>query len=204
MSRAIALALLLVAPAAGADEPPAVPAVTYSSHIDGNAGRQMTGVASINLVAGRGNAQANLAAIAQGGFSSGSASGAQSTAVAAGDAARSAIARIGDAALGDGSGLLAVNQAAGAANAQLNVLVIGGEDVAAHSFQNVDVTALAAVAAGVPLGPDATPVPPPTRDARIDGAALANPQGVLQLNQTAGVGNASANVIVLQLPGGTP
>ena len=36
------------------------------------------------------------------------------------------------------------------------------------------------------------------------GAALVAPTGNVQLNQTAGAGNASANAIVLQLPGGTP
>jgi hypothetical protein len=42
------------------------------------------------------------------------------------------------------------------------------------------------------------------REARIDAGAIASPRGVLQINQTAGVGNASVNAIVLQLPGGTP
>ncbi|WP_133479804.1 hypothetical protein, partial [Cognatilysobacter segetis] len=188
MSRAFALVLPLVATTAWADEPPTPPPPpTFATRIDGVAGRGMSGVASINLVAGRGNAQANLAAIAQGGFNAAHVAGAQATAVAAGDAARGAVARITDAALGGGRGVLAVNQAAGAANAQLNVLAIGGDEGGAHLIQNVDVTALAAVASGVPLEPDAVPVLPPTREARIDGSAFARPQGVLQINQTAGV-----------------
>ncbi len=44
----------------------------------------------------------------------------------------------------------------------------------------------------------------PLREARIDGTAVRAPSGVVQINQTAGVGNASANAIVLRLPGSTP
>lgn len=204
MSRLAVLALAMLATSAMAADGVTPPLPVYVSGIYGHAGQGMTGLASINLVAGRGNAQANLAAITLTPHGAASASGRQTTAVVAGDVARGATAHIGDDALSSGSGVLAVNQASGAANAQINLLVLGGDDAAAHMFQNVDVTALAAVASGVPLEPDAAPVLPSLRDARIDGAAFANPQGVLQLNQTAGVGNASANAIVLQIPGGTP
>jgi hypothetical protein len=204
VSRVALLVLAMLATPAMAADGPTPPLPVYATGIDGHAGAGMTGLASINLVAGRGNAQANLAAITLTPHDMATASGLQTTAVAPGDVARGAIAHIGENALSSGSGVLAVNQASGAANAQLNLLVLGGDDVAAHMFQNVDVTALAAVASGVPLEPDAALVLPPARDARIDGAAFANPQGVLQLNQTAGVGNASANAIVLQIPGGTP
>jgi hypothetical protein len=34
--------------------------------------------------------------------------------------------------------------------------------------------------------------------------AFRGSQGVVQVNQTAGVGNSSANAIVIQLPGGSP
>lgn len=168
--------------------------------IDGFAGQGMSGVASINQASGRGNVQANLAAFALGGDARTTAL--QAAAVEAGDAAQGASVRIGDAALSGTTGVLSVNQAAGAANAQLNLLAVG--DLAEASvLQTVDVTALAAVAAGAAAPADPA-APRPLRDASIEGAALAHPQGVLQLNQTAGVGNASANAIVLHIPGGTP
>jgi len=201
---ALATCLLLVPVTWAADPAAPRPARSYSSTVDGDAGRYISGVASINLVAGRGNAQANLAAIAFGPHTGARASGLQATAVEAGDVGSDARVQIGDGALAAGTGVLAVNQAAGAANAQLNLLGVGTDDVSAGLFQSVDVTALAVVASGVPLAPDAAPAPPAAREARIEGTAFANPQGVLQLNQTAGVGNASANAIVLQLPGGTP
>lgn len=198
--RAAVLALCLAAFVAAAGEPSVR---TDRSTIDGLAGQGMSGLAAINQATGRGNAQANLAVFAVGQHAGARASGLQATAVEAGDVAASAVARIGGGALAGTTGLLSVNQAAGSANAQLNLLAVG--DLAeATAVQSVDVTALATVAAGP--APDAADAlaPVPLREARIEGAALANPQGVLQLNQTAGVGNASANAIVLHVPGGTP
>ena len=66
----------------------------------------------------------------------------------------------------------------------------------------VDDAALAGVAGDTTSG-GAQPTSRP-REAFIADDAFRGSQGVVQVNQTAGVGNASTNAIVLQLPGGTP
>jgi hypothetical protein len=191
-------ALLLVAAL-----PFAAPAQSRdTSRIEGSAASHLDGVASLNLAAGTGNAQANLRAVGLADAGLANVLAVQSTDAAGADRSRGAQALITGAALGDASGVLGVNQAAGAANTQANLMAIG--QAATLGFvQQVDNAALAATAAPTAAG-DAPLAPAPVREARIDAGAIASPRGVLQINQTAGVGNASANAIVLQLPGGAP
>ncbi|HZX80668.1 MAG TPA: hypothetical protein VFE72_06935, partial [Lysobacter sp.] len=120
------------------------------------------------------------------------------------DRGRDASAVLTGAAFGAARGVVGLNQAAGSANAQANVLAVGTQPVAGLA-QQIDNLVLASVHADAGQA-DATTAPAaaPLREARIDGAAVRSPAGVFQLNQTAGVGNASANVLVLRLPGSTP
>ncbi len=190
----IVLTLLLLAPAAFAQS-------RDDSRIDGNAAADVSGVASLNVAAGVGNAQTNLRAIAIGDASLAMAFGAQAVDTTGADLSRDAHATISGGALGNATGVIGVNQIAGQANAQANLVAIG--TAAGVTFaQSVDESALAATAAPTSTTTSSTPVG--VREARIDAGAIAAPTGVLQINQTAGVGNASANAIVLQLPGGTP
>lgn len=164
-----------------------------SSRVDGSAGSGIDGRAAINLAAGSSNAQANVGAIGAG------ANARVDQAVLADPAARSrdASAIVSGQALASGTGALAFNQVAGSGNAQANLLAIG------TGPQDLGVDVLATVSAGIPIG--ALPAAASgSREARIDPAALQGHTGILQVNQTAGVGNASTNAIVLQLPGGTP
>ncbi|GAB1595040.1 hypothetical protein [Lysobacter claricitrinus] len=196
MSRALVAAMLLaLAPLAAAQS-------RDDSRIDGNAAADMSGVASVNVAAGVGNAQANLRAIAIGDASLARAFGAQAVDTSGADLTRAATVTISGGALDNSNGLVGVNQVAGAGNAQANLIAIGS-GASAGFVQQVDESALAATAA--PASTDtSTSAPVGMREAHIDAGAIAAPSGVLQINQTAGVGNASANVIVLQLPGGTP
>jgi len=169
----------------------------------GAAGRGLDGRAAINQAAGQGNAQANQAALSL------SSDGAALAAASARQRlerpdpaafARRAQARIDAGAFADARGLLQLNQSAGAGNAQLNqfALARGGAGAGA-----LDDAALAQIA-----GPAAAPLEtrraPGLRDAAIADDAFRGGQGVLQLNQTAGTGNASVNAIVLRLPGSAP
>lgn len=200
----LALAAIAASPAC-ADEPaPLVRTAIDSTRIEDGAGRELGGRVAINIAAGHGNAQANLAAIAVGAASESRASATQAVGV---DSAvrRNAHAEIGGDAFTGGHGLASINQAAGNANAQLNLLVVAsGGNGGATALQTVDLPALADVTAGDPAAAAAPESSTPLREARIGDAALRSPQGVLQLNQTAGVGNASANAIVLRIPGGAP
>ena len=162
----------------------------------------LDGRAAINQASGIGNVQANLAAIAlaeggQGRFDLQARQHAQG-----GDRQRSASARIDGHAFADASGVLSLNQAAGSGNAQLNLFAIGHGDAmaAAGLIAGLDDTALAAVAGDNRTeGAGSAPL---VRTATIGPDAFRGSQGVVQVNQTAGVGNASVNAIVLQLPGG--
>jgi len=165
-----------------------------------------TGRIAINQAAGAGNVQANLAALAL--APDGRAViGLQSRQQAQpGDRQRSASAVIQGQSFNDGSGLLSLNQAAGSGNAQLNLfgigigIGIGHAAIVTDVFAGLDDAALAAVAGdNATEGAGASPL---VRTATIDSDAFRGSQGVVQVNQTAGVGNASFNAIVLQLPGG--
>ncbi|QQP94822.1 hypothetical protein [Lysobacter enzymogenes] len=167
----------------------------------GAAGRGLDGRAAINQAAGQGNAQANQAALAltPDGIALAAANAhQQAERPDPAAAARNAQARIGAGAFADASGLLQLNQSAGAGNAQLNQFALARGGAAA-----LDDAALAQIA-GPPSAPLENRRAPSLRDAAIADDAFRGGQGVLQLNQTAGAGNASVNAIVLRLPGSAP
>lgn len=198
----LVLALLLTGTAAATEPAPPVPSLDRSA-IDDRAGARFHGVAGVNIAAGAGNVQANVRAIAL--SPGGAAASAHQIIDATGaDTQRDARAVLAGSAFESAQGILGLNQTAGSANAQLNVLAMGPDAMAAFG-QQIDNLALAAIRVDAEVDPAApAPAAAPVREARIDGAALRAPSGILQLNQTAGAGNASANAIVLQLPGGTP
>jgi hypothetical protein len=171
--------------------------------ISDRAGQDLSGRAAINQAAGSGNTQANLAALA---LSPGGLGlvGVQARQLPQGAAVRDASVRIDRQALSGTRGLLSVNQAAGSGNAQLNLFALGNTDIAiqAAPAAALDDAALASVAGSHPTeGAGSTPR---LRQAVIGDDAFRGSQGVVQVNQTAGVGNASTNAIVLQLPRGAP
>lgn len=168
------------------------------------AGAGTSGRMAVNQAAGSGNAQANLAAIAvtaDGGIGVVGLQARQRPTAGALD--RAAAAHVQDGAFAGSSGLLSVNQVAGSGNAQTNLFAIGQLATAAVApFTGVDDAALAAIAGDT--SSEGAEAPSRPREARIAEGAFRGSQGVVQVNQTAGVGNASTNAIVLQLPGGTP
>ena len=161
-----------------------------------DAARQAQGRIAINQTSGHGNVQGNQLVIGSGV----AADSAQHTAHRL--HSRAASARIDGDALSHVQGALSINQSAGAGNAQLNLLMFGAGGTAAALSQRIaliDDAALAGVGANAPA--PATGGPSVMREAVIGPAALLGSQGVVQINQSAGNGNASVNAIVLQLPG---
>lgn len=208
----VLLAVLVVfgtSPAwAGDDAVAPAPTEVDRAHVGGDAVRGASGRVAVNQAAGAGNAQANVAGIALTADGFGGVALQVRQAVPAGERARDASARIDGSAFHGGDGLFSVNQAAGAGNAQANLIAIGrggasvvGIDLA-QGIAGLDDAALAAVAGDAPDGDTAGAAP--LREAVIAGGALRETRGVMQVNQTAGVGNRSANTIVLLLPGGAP
>lgn len=191
-------ALAIAAAPASATEPPAGHdrAVVSDQAAAGASGR-----IAVNQAAGTGNAQANLAAIAVTADGGTGLVGLRSLQrPSAGSPDRAASTQVRDGAFSGSRGLLSVNQVAGSGNAQTNLFAIG--QLAVPAFTGVDDAALAAIAGDTSSEGAVAPSRP--REARIADNAFRGSQGVVQVNQTAGVGNASTNAIVLQLPGGTP
>lgn len=201
--------LLATAIAADARAQPPAGAAVDSARI-GAAGRGLDGRAAINQAAGQGNAQANQAALslAPDGLALAAARAVQAVErPAAGALARRAQARIDAGAFDGASGLLQLNQSAGAGNAQLNQFALASGPAASAASEAalddaaLDDAALADVAGAPTLE---TRHAPSLREAAIADDAFRGGHGVLQLNQTAGAGNASVNAIVLRLPGSAP
>jgi hypothetical protein len=184
------------------------PVSINDARIGDTAGHHASGRIAINQAAGTGNAQANLAAIALTPDGLGVIGLQSRQAVFAGDRNRDASARIDGGALRGSDGLLSINQVAGAGNAQANVIGIGQGSAGlaglllAQGVAGLEDAALASIAGDAPA--EGTTTATPLREAVITGDALRDSRGVVQINQTAGVGNRSANAIVLLLPGGSP
>ncbi|MFD0739704.1 hypothetical protein ACFQZQ_10475 [Lysobacter koreensis] len=187
----------------------AAPAASGHDHarIHDAAGIGASGRVAINQAAGSGNTQASLAALAIAGDGRGL-GGLHARQRPQADLPtalrqRAASARIGAESFAGSAGLVSLNQAAGSGNAQLNLFAIGHGDPAASVAGDIVVlndAALAAVAGDNRT--EGAETASAIREAAIDGGSFRGSQGVVQVNQTAGVGNASVNAIVLQLPRG--
>lgn len=103
---------------------------------------------------------------------------------------------IGGDALAGASGIASINQASGIANTTLNVV---SATLARQGIRETDDTALAAEGSALAGGRDdaGRGVATGTRSAGVASTALRGFDGVLQLNQVAGSGNDTANVLGL-------
>lgn len=169
--------------------------------IGDHAGSGSQGRIAVNQAAGVGNAQANLAAFAHADSGLGLADTHSLQKASPAQRAAAASATIEGSAFNDSSGALSLNQVAGSSNLQLNTIAIGTGGVLL--LASADDAALAETTGSAPSTEGAATATPDRR-ALIDPDAFRGSQGVVQVNQTAGVGNLSTNAIVLQLPGGTP
>ena len=202
--------LSLCAAGAAAAGPASAPAsgAVFEALIEGGAAARTGGRVALNQTAGLGNAQAKRAVLALPSARAGDLSiGAPSSAAAMPAVAAVTLARahIAAGALSDGRGALALNQSAGVGNRQTNFLLIApsspAHDRLVAGITSVDDAALA-VAVGAPSPSSAQAgAGARMREATIDRGALTGHRGVLQVNQTAGVGNVSVNAVLVQLPG---
>ncbi|WP_042297331.1 hypothetical protein [Paraburkholderia bannensis] len=163
-----------------------------------NAATSTTGAVAVNEAAGLNNAQGNQLTISSGGSVANVNLDDQSTSSRARLANATAI--IGSGAFSNTSGAMMVNQAAGVGNIQRNsaqigtgafgVAMLSDGELSAVTAQNGNKASQAGQAGGI-------------REVRIDGATFRNATGLVQVNQTAGAGNATANSFVLRPPAGT-
>lgn len=158
-----------------------------------------SGHVAVNETAGSNNVQNNAAVLATGGsVAVGNLLSSQQAVVTGTTGAANA--SIQGNAFSGATGLTQVNQSSGAGNLQHNAAVIVSGDVS--GVASVSDTALsAAISKGGPAGHNN--LNDQYRTASISPNAFQGASGVVQVNQSAGIGNVTANVFVLRPPAGT-
>ncbi|HET8609854.1 MAG TPA: hypothetical protein VFM11_08950 [Burkholderiales bacterium] len=204
-SLTVTLIAAVIAPCVGlaqaADPAPQIPASVTQSVIGPYALSGVRGRAAVNEAAGDSNAQSSAAALVVGtGLSSATVSAMQNTVGAAGNQPGAMSASIGDHAFANASGLVSINQTSGVANAQANSATLG----VGSGVEIVTDSVLAATASNAGPAGDGT-----TKTSRqavsIADTAFDGARGLVQVNQSAGSGNATANTFALRVqPGVTP
>ena len=169
-------------------------AASDSSAIIDASGSSYQGNLMLNQAAGDAHQQVNARAIAPGAMPSIRVEQ-QSDGVPAGYSSFSMQADITGSAFKGGSGVLGINQSAGAANQQINSFRMG----AGVRPESVDDSSLAQSAALSPISSAAEPSETGDRRVNIDDQAFTDSRGVVQLNQAAGVGNRMVNNLGIRI-----
>ncbi|EJM49630.1 hypothetical protein PMI26_00226 [Pseudomonas sp. GM33] len=159
-----------------------------------DSGTQYRGNFSVNQAAGDQQQQANVRAIAIG-TQAGATTSVRQKITTPANASMDATATIGGTSFSHGSGVLGVNQSAGANNQMANALRISigaapqAIDDSALSQQNVALLPNSG-ATGTPIG---------SRQVVTSDQAFTGSRGVIQVNQSAGVGNRMANTLSIRV-----
>jgi len=171
----------------------------HSSRIDGNALAGSQGAIGINQAAGDLNLQANLRSVAVGRRADAGVHARQSQPDGHADAPLAASASIGGNALAGAGGIVSINQASGGGNTELNSVAVS---LAAQGIREAGDEAMAAPSAFASAGERFVAGDPRAiRKVAVEASALRGFGGVLQLNQTAGSGNAVENSIGISVQG---
>ncbi|SDJ00770.1 hypothetical protein SAMN05216189_101192 [Pseudomonas delhiensis] len=186
-ARLTLLALLCCSSAFAAD-----PQLVNNASID-SAGRGYNGVASVNQAAGDEQQQANGRAIAIG-TSGGASTRFQQTVITTADPSQAAKASITGNSFSNGSGALGVNQAAGTANQQVNAM-----SISVNAVQSVDDDVLSQqnITLSQNSGPTGSTLG--SRQVVTSDQAFAGSRGVVQVSQSAGIGNRLANTLSIRV-----
>lgn len=185
----LALPLFLCSVPALAADPSSVNNATIDSAV-----RNYSGVASVNQAAGDAQQQANGRAIAIGSNAQASTQFRQ-TVNAFVDPSQAAAASITGNAFTHGNGALGVNQAAGAANQQVNAMRISVSAIP----QNVDDSVLSQQNVALPMNSGSVDTTTGSRQVVTSDQAFAGSRGVVQMSQSAGVGNRIANTLSIRV-----
>jgi hypothetical protein len=158
------------------------------------------GVSSVNAAAGNGNLQANLHAFA-------SAPQAQATLQAQQHALNTtpaatlyASATINGHAYANGQGIASINQVSGNGNTQLNGVAAELTNQGIREATDGTLSAAVSASAGAQASSNPRAQAVGTRNVGVDPTAMEGFNGVMQLNQVAGTGNASDNLLLLSAP----
>ena len=198
----LAMALLGIATPACADEMSSMLDYLTASRLDGNAFAGATGAIAINMAAGDLNQQANVRAIAVGQHAIAGADVRQSRLRDLANAPDVATAVIGGNALAGASGIASINQASGAGNASFNAVAIALAQQGIREADDDSTLSAAFASAGQQHGFDQGDASAQRRVASVESTALQGFEGVLQLNQVAGVGNDTGNSVSMSIQAG--
>ncbi|MEM5449673.1 hypothetical protein [Paraburkholderia guartelaensis] len=194
---ALSGALAGVAALAFASAAQAQVSVGATASIAPGAATSTTGALTVNETAGVDNAQANQLTITTGNVSINVNGDEQLASVTA--RLKGASATIGAGAFANANGAMMVNQSAGVGNVQRNTALISSGAIGVVAVSDGELSAAAAQNGGQGQMAQAGGI----REVRIDNAAFRNATGLVQVNQTAGAGNTTANSFVLRPPAGT-
>lgn len=179
---------------------------TMLSYLDnnvmsGNALQGAQGISSVNTAAGDANLQANVHAFALGSQSQALIQARQHLHSETDDTPLYASSTIGGHAYANGQGIASINQASGNGNTQLNGVAV---QLANQGIRETTDGALATTVSASAGGQTASSNPHAqaggTRNVAVDPSAMEGFNGVMQLNQVAGSGNASDNMLLLSAP----
>jgi hypothetical protein len=183
--------LALLGPAVALADPGV--AVVNNANLQ-DSGGQYTGNFNVNQAAGDQTQQTNTRAIAIGTHAQATTQVHQRLDSAA-NPAMSATARIGGSSFSNGNGVLGVNQSAGANNQMANVMRVG---ISAQP-QSIDDSALSQQNVALLPNSGATGAPTGSRQVVTSDQAFTGSRGVIQVNQSAGVGNRMANTLSIRV-----
>ena len=198
---ATAIASPLPLQAQQADDYSGMLSYLVTSRIDGRALSAADGAITVNMAAGDLNQQANLLAIANGDNAHVAITARQQQRAnrVLGEGAMDASASIGGQALNDASGVVMINQASGTGNATLNVVTAALAQQGIRESNDEALAASGAIASAGGQGTANSGTSAGTRSVAVEATALQGLAGVLQLNQVAGSGNATANQLSISV-----
>jgi hypothetical protein len=194
-----ALAMLSTGVSAGDDDYAAMLGYLTSSRLDGHVLQGADGSVAVNLAAGDLNSQANLRAFATGPDAQAWIDARQRTLGNQANAPTHAQATIAGDVLAGAHGLVSINQASGTANTQLNAVAAALASQGIRETTDGSLSAAVSASAEVQPGAGAGVPSEGTRSVSVAAGAMQGFRGVLQLNQTAGSGNATGNVLSLSV-----
>lgn len=200
------VALILAAPACAqqADDYAALLEYLAQTRIDEGAFTGASGAIAVNMAAGDLNQQANLRSIAIGRSASASVGALQRNHASIATAPDHASAVIGGSAFQGAGGLVSINQASGAANAELNAVAVALAQQGIREAPDAMLASADFASAGLQAIPEPGAARTQTRRVGVEGSALQGFEGVLQLNQAAGTGNAVENRLLISTQGAPP
>ena len=173
--------------------------LTTATRIDGRALSGSSGAIAVNMAAGDLNLQANLHSMAVGRSASATVSARQQQQNNLYDLPLNASATLGGEALAGANGIASINQVSGSGNAELNsvVAVLANQGIRETTEEALASAGSVASAGGQGTSGDAWS--PGTRKVGVEASALRGFEGVLQLNQIAGSGNATDNQLSISV-----